>query len=105
MASLMSEADLAIGAAGATAWERCCLGLPTILLTVAANQIPGALALHDAGAALHIGGPDCIADKLPAAMGRTSQHGVLAEMSLKAAAVCDGLGTARVIDQLQRAGA
>lgn len=38
MAELMSNADLAIGAAGATTWERCCLGLPTIQLVIAENQ-------------------------------------------------------------------
>lgn len=38
MAELMSQADLAIGAAGATTWERCCLGLPTIQLVIAENQ-------------------------------------------------------------------
>lgn len=38
MAELMSHADLAIGAAGATTWERCCLGLPTIQLVTAENQ-------------------------------------------------------------------
>ncbi|HET7775514.1 MAG TPA: UDP-2,4-diacetamido-2,4,6-trideoxy-beta-L-altropyranose hydrolase, partial [Azospira sp.] len=34
MAALMAESDLAIGAAGTTAWERCCLGLPTITLVL-----------------------------------------------------------------------
>jgi spore coat polysaccharide biosynthesis predicted glycosyltransferase SpsG len=38
MAELMSHADLAIGAAGATTWERCCLGLPTIQIVTAENQ-------------------------------------------------------------------
>lgn len=31
MARVMAESDLAIGAAGSTSWERCCLGLPTSL--------------------------------------------------------------------------
>ena len=38
MAQLMSEADLAIGAAGSTSWERCSVGLPTIQYVVAENQ-------------------------------------------------------------------
>lgn len=45
MASLMSEMDLAIGAAGSTSWERCCVGLPTVLMVLAANQLPIAKAL------------------------------------------------------------
>jgi len=38
MAELMANADIAIGASGATTWERCCLGLPTIQLVTAYNQ-------------------------------------------------------------------
>ena len=38
MAEIMSNADIAIGAAGTTTWERCCLGLPTIQFVIAENQ-------------------------------------------------------------------
>ena len=38
MAELMCEADLAIGAAGGTSWERCALGLPTLVYILAENQ-------------------------------------------------------------------
>ena len=38
MAEIMSNIDIAIGAAGATTWERCCLGLPTIQIVIADNQ-------------------------------------------------------------------
>jgi UDP-2,4-diacetamido-2,4,6-trideoxy-beta-L-altropyranose hydrolase len=38
MPELMCNADLAIGAGGTTAWERCCLGLPSLLVAVANNQ-------------------------------------------------------------------
>ncbi|BDU52232.1 UDP-2,4-diacetamido-2,4,6-trideoxy-beta-L-altropyranose hydrolase [Limnohabitans sp. INBF002] len=54
MAKLMAESDLAIGAAGSTNWERCCLGLPTLLLSLAENQKSTALHLHKIGAALLI---------------------------------------------------
>jgi UDP-2,4-diacetamido-2,4,6-trideoxy-beta-L-altropyranose hydrolase len=39
MAEIMVNSDIAIGAAGATTWERCCLGLPTIQIVTADNQI------------------------------------------------------------------
>ncbi|MCX5749172.1 MAG: UDP-2,4-diacetamido-2,4,6-trideoxy-beta-L-altropyranose hydrolase [Candidatus Saganbacteria bacterium] len=39
MAQIMMSADLFIGAAGITTWERCCLGLPSIVITVANNQV------------------------------------------------------------------
>ena len=38
MAEIMANSDIAIGAAGATTWERCCLGLPTIQIAIAKNQ-------------------------------------------------------------------
>ncbi len=38
MAELMFDADIAVGAAGATTWERCVLGLPTIIIKTADNQ-------------------------------------------------------------------
>jgi UDP-2,4-diacetamido-2,4,6-trideoxy-beta-L-altropyranose hydrolase len=38
MAELMANADFAIGAAGATTWERCALGLPSTILILAENQ-------------------------------------------------------------------
>jgi len=38
MASLMAEADLAIGAGGTAVWERCSVGLPSLCLVTAVNQ-------------------------------------------------------------------
>ncbi|ODN65482.1 UDP-2,4-diacetamido-2,4,6-trideoxy-beta-L-altropyranose hydrolase [Methylophaga muralis] len=38
MATLIANADIAIGAGGSTIWERCALGLPTITFSVANNQ-------------------------------------------------------------------
>ena len=46
----MADSDLAIGAAGATSWERCCLGLPTIMLVLAENQKKIATGLENAEA-------------------------------------------------------
>jgi UDP-2,4-diacetamido-2,4,6-trideoxy-beta-L-altropyranose hydrolase len=51
MAQLMADSDLAIGAAGATSWERCCLGVPTIMLVLAENQRTVAEGLGRSGAA------------------------------------------------------
>ncbi len=38
VARVMADADLAIGAGGMNTWERCCLGVPSIVISVAANQ-------------------------------------------------------------------
>ena len=39
MAELMANADLCLGAGGTTTWERCFLGLPTLVTAVAENQM------------------------------------------------------------------
>ena len=39
LAGLIARADLSIGAGGSTTWERACLGLPSVVITTAANQV------------------------------------------------------------------
>ena len=56
LASLMLTADVAVGAGGATTWERLCLGVPSIVTTIAANQEPIARALHEHGLIRWLGG-------------------------------------------------
>ena len=51
MAELMADSDIAIGSAGTTSWELCCLGVPMILFMLADNQRKIARALERAGAA------------------------------------------------------
>lgn len=51
MAELLANCDLAIGAAGTSSWERCCLGVPTLMLVLADNQREVAARLSEAGAA------------------------------------------------------
>ena len=46
LAGLIARADLAIGAGGATTWERACLGLPSLVVSTAANQEPVAYELN-----------------------------------------------------------
>jgi UDP-2,4-diacetamido-2,4,6-trideoxy-beta-L-altropyranose hydrolase len=55
LAGLMFRADLAIGAGGVTTWERLCLGLPAVVVTVAENQEPAATALAQEGLILWAG--------------------------------------------------
>ena len=58
MPELMIAADLAIGAGGATAWERCNLGLPSLSVTLAYNQRGNIKITADAGAAIDAGPVD-----------------------------------------------
>lgn len=100
MAERMSCADLAIGAGGGTSWERCCLGLPSILVTVADNQREVAANLDKAGAAIHVGdvNGDQWKSSLVQAMNDLSKNpDNLKQMSANAAAVTDGMGAERVV--------
>lgn len=64
MAKLMADSDLAIGAAGTSAWERCCLGLPTLTMVLAPNQRKSAAALNKIGAVLLLENRDHFAVEL-----------------------------------------
>jgi RimJ/RimL family protein N-acetyltransferase len=55
MADLMADADFAIGAPGASAFERAVLGLPSILFTFAKNQRGVARIMGNAGAIIDAG--------------------------------------------------
>jgi UDP-2,4-diacetamido-2,4,6-trideoxy-beta-L-altropyranose hydrolase len=55
MAELMTNADFAVGAPGATAFERAVLGLPSILITYADNQRGIARMMSDAGGTIDAG--------------------------------------------------
>lgn len=100
MAELMSESDLAIGAAGSTAWERCCLGLPSLMLVLAPNQRWISEALDSVGAARDIGTLATLEDELCNHLVQAATADSLRQMSLAARDICDGLGTSRVIAAL-----
>jgi UDP-2,4-diacetamido-2,4,6-trideoxy-beta-L-altropyranose hydrolase len=55
MARLINKADLAIGAGGATTWERCLLGLPTITVVIAQNQAETTSVVAKTGAIWNMG--------------------------------------------------
>lgn len=101
MAALMAEADLAIGAGGISAWERCCLGLPSLIIAIAENQLPGALALQALGAAQFLGDADTFAPALKRIFtkGLSAEH--LHALSVNAYRMVDGNGRLRVLQAMQ----
>jgi UDP-2,4-diacetamido-2,4,6-trideoxy-beta-L-altropyranose hydrolase len=101
MADLMAMADLAIGAAGSTAWERCCLGLPSIMVILADNQRTVAAGLQAAGAAQVIASVEDIPALLPSLLAPLlSQPQRVKEMSVAANRITDGAGVQAVIQAL-----
>lgn len=55
IAQLMAQASLSIGAGGIATWERCYLGLPSLVITIVPNQAEVAKNVADAGAIWHLG--------------------------------------------------
>jgi len=101
MAALMAQSDLAIGAAGSTSWERCALGLPTVIVVIADNQIEGARALAASGAARQV----ALRADVPlqqAVAPLLVDGGIRAQMAQAAAALCDGAGGPKVAAALRQ---
>ena len=102
VAELMGMADVAIGAAGITSWERCCLGLPTIVVGQADNQKPNCDALHAADAAIVLSdNRETSAEQVAEALSDlVSDKGKRDRLSNNAATMCDGLGARRIAQTL-----
>jgi UDP-2,4-diacetamido-2,4,6-trideoxy-beta-L-altropyranose hydrolase len=103
MSPLMTAADLAIGAAGSTTWERCCLGLPTVALILAPNQRFIAEQVEAAGAhRLASGeGSNALVAALIALMEDDVARG---QMAKRAAEMTDGHGASRLCAAMLDAG-
>lgn len=102
MAQLMADSDLAIGAAGATAWERCCLGVPTIMLVLADNQRKVAQGLEQLGGAKLVNlGQGATTQFRELLLPLIDDHAQLLNMSACAARVVDGSGVDAVMRQME----
>lgn len=102
MADLMLMADLAIGAAGSTSWERCCLGLPSIVVSIAENQVAVARTIENIGVALYIGDGTTVNSKLitKALFELYHDREKLFSMSKQAFSVTDGNGKHLVLKEM-----
>lgn len=97
MAERLYMCDLAIGAGGGSSWERCCLGVPTLLFVLAQNQFFASNSLREAGAVKIINSSQPLTTQLKSALQSLRVHKNLKEMSDCAASVCDGQGVATVV--------
>ena len=95
---IMARADIAVGAAGYTALERCCLGLPSVVLTLAENQYDIAEALAKNGACLSVASTEkAIADALEKLLKNPKLR---LEMAHSASTLCDGKGAKRLMERM-----
>ena len=102
MAELMARSDIAVSAAGTTCWELCFMGLPAVVIDLAANQKPIAQGLERRGCVIHVGGggevsPGALAAQVQRLL-RSQQ--IRQAMSLRCRELVDGGGARRVISEL-----
>jgi UDP-2,4-diacetamido-2,4,6-trideoxy-beta-L-altropyranose hydrolase len=104
LSDLMVKADIMIGAGGTTTWERMCLGLPSLIISIANNQTQICIELNNAGFINYIGefnnvGISDIEKKI---IQITLQPDLLKKQSEIIFHLVDGYGTSRVVQAFQQ---
>jgi UDP-2,4-diacetamido-2,4,6-trideoxy-beta-L-altropyranose hydrolase len=100
MALRMSDADFAVGAGGTTTWERCCLGLPVLVIQTAEHQSMSMENLRQLGGQMSLSSDGEITPRLisEGIAKLVFDNEALSEMSRKASEICDGCGVQRVLN-------
>jgi UDP-2,4-diacetamido-2,4,6-trideoxy-beta-L-altropyranose hydrolase len=97
LAALMAAADLGIGAAGGTSWERLCVGLPALVIVMEANQAPIAETLTRRELIRLLGDQNDLTDStLSSELTELIDSGLQRDWSERCLAVVDGCGVSRV---------
>jgi UDP-2,4-diacetamido-2,4,6-trideoxy-beta-L-altropyranose hydrolase len=100
MAELMAWSDVAVSAAGSTCWELARMGVPSVVVPLAENQVPIAGAMAAEGVAIHErweDGPDAIVASLQSLL---DDAGTRQKLSWRGQQLVDGEGADRVSAQL-----
>lgn len=102
MARHIARADLALTAGGSTTWERCHLGLPGLVISVAENQVEIAEHLGRQGYQVYLGPHEQVGvDVIRRAVSKVLAHPAqLRDMSRKSMELVDGQGAMRVVDAM-----
>ena len=102
LADLMSRCSIAATAGGVTLWERLCLGLPGVVVSLAENQVASCQALAEAGLITYLGGiEEASEDVIADALQRLLDEPTLTDETAHAGqALVDGLGAPRAAEIL-----
>lgn len=105
MPGLMAWADLAIAAGGSTAWELAFMGLPSLFVMLAENQVGIATELESAGFGVCLGrGVDFDKGELQIAIRRVLENSAQRQSaSIAGKNLVDGMGCHRTVCQLNQA--
>jgi len=104
MAEVMAAADLAIGAGGSSSWERCFLGLPTMIIAIADHQIETSKCLDRSGCAWFCGTPTSTTSALLEQRLRllVNEPFEVERAARAGKSVVDGCGCPKVCDRLHQ---
>ena len=101
MASLLSWGELALAASGVTSYELAFLGVPMVLVALADNQVPVALGLQAAGAAVYLGETPPEDTVARALRQLANDRGERTGQSRAVRRLIDGMGVRRVAARLR----
>jgi UDP-2,4-diacetamido-2,4,6-trideoxy-beta-L-altropyranose hydrolase len=102
LADLMANSDLAIGAGGSTMWERICMGLPSLVISIAENQVPSCQALALDGVIFYLGDANQVEvkDIRFAISNMIDRSQSFLDLAIKNQTLVDGQGANRVVETL-----
>jgi UDP-2,4-diacetamido-2,4,6-trideoxy-beta-L-altropyranose hydrolase len=104
MPALMASADMAVSAGGTTTWELMFMGLPTVAVTLADNQVDVVAALEKAGLGISAGlfSDVDFDERLLACVSELRKDAARRRaMGRRARELVDGMGCARVIAKMR----
>lgn len=98
LADFFARHDLQIGAGGGATWERCCIGAPTLAVSVSHNQLAVIPALASQGAleSVEVGDPAEPEALVPALRRLLSDASHRQRLAAQAHSLVDGIGARRV---------
>tara|TARA_B100000378_G_scaffold32530_1_gene24359 strand:+ start:709 stop:1770 length:1062 start_codon:yes stop_codon:yes gene_type:complete len=96
MAELMSNSDLSLGAGGITSWERCCLGLPSLVSILSKDQEEVTTTLGKFGCAVNLGKAESVTADNYIKIIQSLDEDMLKQMSDNCLELVDGKGISRI---------
>ena len=96
----MKKADLSLGAGGTSTWERCCLGLPTIVTSVSKDQERIIEDLGKIGCVINLGKAKKTTKSEYVKVLNKIEPKKLEKISKKCLVLVDGKGVKRVVEKI-----
>jgi UDP-2,4-diacetamido-2,4,6-trideoxy-beta-L-altropyranose hydrolase len=103
MASYLLSMDIYLGSAGTITWERMCVGLTGLVISIVENQVDQAETLAELGVHRYLGEGHMIQpyDAIHALLQQIQSPGIVQEMSRKSLQMIDGQGCKRLLNLMQ----